>query len=118
MSKQIPLVVHATHEAGVKVGGIGSVLDGLLSAQNYNHQVARTVLVGPMNGQDSIEMERLTSPRNGLDIRYSSLHGIFHGAPAPMRDDVTFVCSKSIVNTECLERGKEWWGDGQIMIEL
>jgi len=86
MSKQIPLVVHATHEAGVKVGGIGSVLDGLLSAQNYNHQVARTVLVGPMNGQDSIEMERLTSPRNGLDIRYSSLHGIFHGAPAPMRD--------------------------------
>ena len=24
------LVVHATHEAGLKVGGIGAVLDGLL----------------------------------------------------------------------------------------
>jgi len=85
MSKQIPLLIHATHEAGVKVGGIGAVLDGLLTAQNYNTQVQRTILVGPMNAQDSTEMERLTGPRNGLTIRYSSLHGIFQSVPATIR---------------------------------
>jgi hypothetical protein len=81
----IPLVVHATHEAGVKLGGIGAVLDGLLGADSYNQQVERTVLVGPMNLADGTEMERLTSPRNGLTIRYSSMHAIFDNVPAAMR---------------------------------
>ncbi|MEZ4869864.1 MAG: hypothetical protein R3C14_51535 [Caldilineaceae bacterium] len=81
----IPLVVHATHEAGVKVGGIGAVLDGLLGSQAYNEQVARTVLLGPLNARDSTEMERLVSTRNGLTIHYSSLHGIFDGVPATAR---------------------------------
>ena len=40
MNSAIPLVIHATHEAGVKVGGIGAVLDGLLGADVYNHSVA------------------------------------------------------------------------------
>lgn len=85
MSQIIPLVVHATHEAGVKLGGIGAVLDGLLGAAAYNQQVGRTVLVGPMNVNDSIEMERLLSPRNGLTLRYSSMHGIFDGVPEEQR---------------------------------
>ncbi len=78
MPEQIRLVVHATHEAGVKLGGIGAVLDGLLSAHAYNQQVQRTVLVGPLNAADSVEMERLVHPRNRLTIRYSSMHGIFN----------------------------------------
>ena len=44
MNEQLQLVVHATHEAGVKVGGIGAVLDGLLRTESYNDAVARTVL--------------------------------------------------------------------------
>ncbi len=79
MSNPIPLVIHATHEAGTKVGGIGSVLKGLLGAKEYNEQIARTILAGPMFGWDALQMERLTSADNGLQIRYSSLHGIFHG---------------------------------------
>ena len=74
MSEKIPLVVHATHEAGVKLGGIGAVLDGLLGAQAYNEQVERTILVGPMHAADPAVIERLTSQRNGLIILYSSLH--------------------------------------------
>jgi hypothetical protein len=85
MAELIPLLVHATHEAGVKVGGIGAVLDGLLGARAYNEAVQRTLLVGPLNGLDAIEMERLVSPRNGLEIRYSSLHGIFAGVPEEQR---------------------------------
>jgi hypothetical protein len=85
MADLIPLVVHATHEAGVKVGGIGAVLDGLLGAGSYAEQVKRTIVVGPMNAADPIEMERLTSPRNKLTIRYSSLHAVYDGVQEPIR---------------------------------
>lgn len=81
----VDLLVHATHEAGVKVGGIGAVLDGLLSAQAYVDNVARTILVGPMDTQNLEEMERLTSPRNRLEIAYSSYHAI-EDTDAALRD--------------------------------
>ncbi len=82
---KIPLLIHATHEAGVKVGGIGAVLDGLLGSPVYSEEVEHSILVGPMAGWDPIEMERLTSPRNGLTIHYSSLHGIFDGVTSDKR---------------------------------
>jgi hypothetical protein len=80
----IPLVVHATHEAGLKVGGIGAVLDGLLSTSSYLDAVQRTILVGPMNANDPVHMERINNPRSGITIRYSSLHGIFSNAGEAM----------------------------------
>ncbi len=86
MPDQLPLVVHATHEAGLKIGGIGAVLDGLLGAKAYVDGVARSVVVGPMHGGDANEMERLTAPRNRLEIRYSSLHAIFDNVPDATRD--------------------------------
>jgi hypothetical protein len=66
------IVIHSTHEAEFKMGGIGAVLDGLLSAPSYLAQVERSLLVGPMNTHDKIEMERLFSPRNKLKVRYFS----------------------------------------------
>jgi hypothetical protein len=86
VANSIPLVIHATHEAGVKIGGIGAVLDGLLAADAYNQLVDRSILVGPMFGWDSTQMERLNSPRNKLTIRYSSLHGIFDTVSPELRD--------------------------------
>ncbi len=85
MDETFSLLVHATHEAGVKVGGIGAVIDGLLRAESYQQHVARTLLVGPMNASDPTEMERLFNVRNGLTVRYSSLHGIFDGVPESQR---------------------------------
>lgn len=85
MDNPIPLVVHATHEAGVKVGGIGAVLDGLLSAKTYVQSVQRTVLVGPMMANDSTIWERLNHPRTGPTIHYSSLHGITDGVDEATR---------------------------------
>ena len=75
-SSSIAFVVHATHEAGFKIGGIGAVLDGLLGAPAYTAAVSRTIVVGPLNPWNGDEMERLTAPRNRLTIFYSSLHGI------------------------------------------
>ncbi len=65
-SEHFDLLVHATHEAGIKIGGIGAVLDGLLSAPSYASRVKRTILVGPMHTHNAIEMERLFAPRNGI----------------------------------------------------
>jgi glycosyltransferase involved in cell wall biosynthesis len=73
---EIELVVHATHEAGAKVGGIGAVLDGILAEPTYNQVVRRTVLVGPFNPSNLAEMERIYSPGNGFHAIYSTLDGI------------------------------------------
>jgi hypothetical protein len=78
---ELDLVVHATHEAGLKVGGIGAVLDGLLSEPAYNRAVKRTILVGPFNPHDSLEMERLYAPRNGFHVHYSAHDGIYDVGP-------------------------------------
>ncbi|MBI3732252.1 MAG: hypothetical protein HY259_02190 [Chloroflexi bacterium] len=75
------LVVHATHEAGVKVGGIGAVLDGLLSQPAYNRAVRRTLVAGPFNPWDRLEMERLYAPRNGFKARYSAHDGFYDVPP-------------------------------------
>ncbi len=91
MAKRIPLVIHATHEAGVKVGGIGAVLDGLSAADAYAAEVERSILVGPMLGWDTTFMDRLNSPRNKLMIRYSSLHGIFDNVSTEVRDALQAV---------------------------
>lgn len=72
----LKLVVHATHEAGVKVGGIGAVLDGLLASAAYNDAVERTILLGGYDAWDGLEQERLRAPRNGFAIRYHSSEGI------------------------------------------
>jgi hypothetical protein len=71
-----PLVVHATQEASVKLGGIGAVLDGLLGSPAYNDAVGRSILVGPINTWNIIERERLTASANRLRIFYSSLPGL------------------------------------------
>ena len=67
--QRIPLVVHVTHEAGVKLGGIGAVLDGLLGSSAYNASVARTILTGPdqpvRHGRDGAAVRaRATSSRS------------------------------------------------------
>ena len=41
-------VVHVTHEAVHKVGGIGAVLQGLVTAPPYADHVDRTILLGPL----------------------------------------------------------------------
>jgi hypothetical protein len=73
---QFDLVVHATHEAGFKIGGVGATLAGVLASPAYRAAVARTILVGPMNTVSPTEMARLTAPDNGLEIIYSSWHRV------------------------------------------
>ena len=41
-------VVHVTHEAVEKIGGIGTVIDGLCTAKAYDKIAERTIMVGPL----------------------------------------------------------------------
>lgn len=66
--------VHVTHEAVHKVGGIGTVLEGLINSRPYRDAVGRTVLVCPLFHPDSAQ--RLGP---GGIIEYSSLDGLYDG---------------------------------------
>lgn len=75
MAHSLDLVVHSTHEAGIKLGGIGAVLDGLVTQPAYNENVKRTILVGPINTIDDLEMSRLFAPRNNFRSLYMTWRG-------------------------------------------
>jgi hypothetical protein len=77
------ILIHSTHEAGFKLGGIGAVLDGLLSSPSYLAQVDRTLLVGIMHMYDRVEMERLFSPGNGLQVTYFATGNLYGSNCAP-----------------------------------
>ena len=42
-------MIHATHEAVRKAGGIGTVLEGLMTSSVYQRAVRRSFLVGPLS---------------------------------------------------------------------
>jgi hypothetical protein len=52
-------VVHVTHEALQKVGGIGAVLQGLCTSEAYLARVQRNILVGPMFGGPQAATEQI-----------------------------------------------------------
>ena len=66
--------VHVTHEAVYKVGGIGTVLEGLINSRPYRDSVGRTLLICPLFYPENIER----FGAGGL-IEYSSLDNVYDG---------------------------------------
>lgn len=46
-TKQKLTLAHVTHEAVEQVGGIGTVLEGLMTSPRYKDRVGRSILIGP-----------------------------------------------------------------------
>jgi hypothetical protein len=69
---QRPTVVHITHEAIGKIGGIGAVLEGLFTSQAYLNAVGRTILISPLFYSEESVDSRLGP---GGEVLYSSLDG-------------------------------------------
>ena len=67
------IVVHVTHEAVEKIGGIGAVIAGLVTADSYKNVVTRTILLGPLLTTDRPVNLRLGE---GGHVIYSSLDAI------------------------------------------
>jgi len=70
--------IHVTHEAVYKVGGIGTVLEGLINSRPYRDGVGRTVLVCPL-----FYPERTQRLGPGGVVEYSPLDGIHGSQYAP-----------------------------------
>lgn len=73
-------VVHVTHEAITKIGGIGAVLQGLLTSRSYLDHASRNILVGPFWPADE-RGERRLGPMG--EVLYSSLDSLYR---SPLSD--------------------------------
>ncbi|HZL36522.1 MAG TPA: hypothetical protein VFC78_14480 [Tepidisphaeraceae bacterium] len=67
-------VVHVTHEAIQKIGGIGAVLQGLFTSPLYIAGVGRNILIGPYWHTDETGEQRL-GPLG--EVLYSSLDSLY-----------------------------------------
>ena len=75
-----PILVHVTHEAANKMGGIGAVLEGFFTCQSYLDTVERSIIVGPLFTTDGSVLDRLGE--NG-EVLYSSFDGLTRTGYAP-----------------------------------
>jgi hypothetical protein len=69
------IVVHVTHEATGKVGGIGAVLQGFFTCPSYLEAVHRSILVGPLFTTEGPPEGRLGE---GGEVLYSSIDGLIN----------------------------------------
>ncbi|MGA2172055.1 MAG: hypothetical protein ABSG82_03445 [Sedimentisphaerales bacterium] len=68
-----PVMVHVTHEAAAKMGGIGAVLDGLFTCRSYIDAVERSIVIGPLFTTEGSVLDRLGEDG---EVLYSSLDGL------------------------------------------
>jgi hypothetical protein len=71
------VVVHVTHEAAGKIGGIGAVLQGFFTCPSYLGAVNRSILVSPLFATDGPPEDRLGP---GGEVLYSSIDGLINPA--------------------------------------
>jgi glycosyltransferase involved in cell wall biosynthesis len=74
------IVVHVTHEAAGKVGGIGAVLQGFFTCPSYLGAVNRSILVSPLFATDGAVEDRLGE---GGEVLYSSIDGLINPGYSP-----------------------------------
>lgn len=87
-------VVHVTHEAVQKIGGIGAVLHGLLTSRVYLDRVPRNILVGPYWPGEGTGEHRLGSQG---EVLYSSLDSLNRSPLAPRFREIEQAFDVSIV---------------------
>jgi hypothetical protein len=87
-------LVHVTHEAVQKVGGIGAVLQGLITSKAYNQRIDRTVLIGPLFTREGSVGSRL-GPDG--EVFYSSVDGKINHPTAPVWQEIQKTYNVDIV---------------------
>ncbi len=87
-------LVHVTHEAVQKVGGIGAVLQGLITSKAYNQRIDRTILIGPLFTREGPVNSRL-GPDG--EVFYSSVDGKLNHPTAPVWEEIQRTYNVDIV---------------------
>ena len=94
-------IVHVTHEAVQKVGGIGTVLDGLLTSEAYHEKIERNILVSPLFSRRGTIDDRLGP---GSQVFYSSVDGkldhplghLFEEVQSRFHVDIVYGCRRLV----------------------
>lgn len=68
------VIAHVTHEAVEQLGGIGTVLEGLMTSPVYQKNVRRSILVGPTSLQPGADASKRLGPKG--EVLYSSVDRI------------------------------------------
>jgi len=68
-------LVHVTHEAAGKVGGIGAVLQGIFTCKSYLEAVERSIVIGPLFTTEGSVLDRLGE---NSEVLYSSVDGLIN----------------------------------------
>jgi len=74
------ILVHVTHEAAGKIGGIGAVLQGFFTCPSYLEAVGRSILICPLFTTEGSITDRLGE--NG-EVLYSSIDGLMNPGYSP-----------------------------------
>jgi hypothetical protein len=87
-------LVHVTHEATGKIGGIGAVLEGFFTSKAYIDAVGRSILVSPLFSSDGPVTDRLGE--NG-EVLYSSVDGLINTSYINQFRRIEDACNVGIV---------------------
>ncbi|OHB62022.1 MAG: hypothetical protein A2167_06990 [Planctomycetes bacterium RBG_13_46_10] len=87
-------VVHITHEAVGKIGGIGAVLQGFFTCKSYLDAIDRSIIISPLFTTEGSVSNRLGE--NG-EVLYSSIDGLINSAYAPAFHKLENYYNTSIV---------------------
>ncbi|HVT88906.1 MAG TPA: hypothetical protein VHD56_08650 [Tepidisphaeraceae bacterium] len=87
-------VVHVTHEAIQKIGGIGAVLQGLLTSAVYLEKAKRNILVGPFWPGEETGDRRL-GPQG--EVLYSSFDNLYRSPLAERFREIEHTYDVNIV---------------------
>lgn len=87
-------LAHVTHEAVHKVGGIGAVLEGLLTSNSYRNSEYRTILIGPWFASAGGKHSAL-GPTG--EVLYSTFDGTRRHPASEALDRVHRACHVGIV---------------------
>ncbi len=88
-------LAHVTHEAVEKIGGIGAVLEGLITSPVYQQHVQRSILIGPLAPHAASDPTR----RLGDDghVLYSSIDHVDHSDLGAKLRPIEWAFNVSIV---------------------
>ncbi|MBU4486697.1 MAG: hypothetical protein KKD38_07185, partial [Candidatus Delongbacteria bacterium] len=95
--------IHITHEAVQKIGGIGSVIAGLLTADSYKFYFDRSFLYGPLFNLDGSATTRLGKDGlvlySGID-NYDTEKYAYIFSPIEKKYNISVVYGKRIMSNE------------------
>jgi hypothetical protein len=88
-------LAHVTHEAVDHIGGIGTVLEGLMTSPVYQQHIGRTILVGPMASHMVVDPEARLGEHG--KVLYSSIDNIDRGHFSPKLKPIEWAFDVRIV---------------------